>query len=323
MSYAKREPFVPSPDTVIWRYMDALKFEDLLKTFDEHPKWQLDTGVGQTVYLNEPGRLWFSHPYSFEDDKEGCYPDANQDPYAYFDRMAERDGLSPEEAAERKARCLANDVAPLHDCIFFMAQMHGISCWHANDRESAAMWRDFVSTRNGVAICSTCKDVERSLLNACASPARQAKPRLCAPGYVDYTKYCLPQAGYSGLLSIVQEIHSHENEVRFFAKSPQLAAIPTTFSVPIPLTPDTWPDLKEKFQAKVPDFVKECNKKSKSAYLALRQADPKGFRLPVSLDDLIVEVVVKPGCETNYENAVRELLNNVGLTGKRVRRSSF
>ena len=41
-----------------------------------------------------------------------------------------------------------------------------ISCWHENDRESVAMWKLYVSGREGVALKTTAGRLERVLTNS-------------------------------------------------------------------------------------------------------------------------------------------------------------
>ena len=313
MTYLKRDPAIPSPDTVIWRYMDDWKFEDLLKTFADQKQWNPPKPGTRSVYYNDPGQLWFGFPGSFGDEKEGHYPDVNKDPATYCDRMAQHMGLSDVEANERKLRFLSTDTSTLHDCIFYIAQLCGVSCWHANDSESSQMWKDFVAEKNGVAIRSTCQRVEHALAYAHNSPARRASPALCAVGYVDYADYWLPADGYSGLLSLVQESYSHESEVRFFAKSVALAAIPSTVTTPMPFDPSAWPRIRDELKKKLPEFVAEYTEKVRSAYIQMRTSGSDGFRLPVSLPDLFSDVVLKPGCSPEYEATVTEQLRQAGL----------
>ena len=89
--------------------------------------------------------------------------------------MAIIQGLSLEEAARRKRSFLAADTEALKYCVLSMAQVCGVSCWHANSGESAQMWEDFVVEKNGVAIRTTCGQLEHALAYAHNSPGRHAK----------------------------------------------------------------------------------------------------------------------------------------------------
>jgi hypothetical protein len=319
MSYLQREPFIPTPDTVIWRYMDDWKFEDMLGRFSEHDQWRPPEPGARTVYFNDPGQLWFGFPGSFGDRKEGSFPDPNEDPAEYCDHMAAHMGLSEEEAQRRKQRFLASDTAPLRDGAFFMAQTCGVSCWHANSSESADMW-DFVAERNGVAIRSTCQQVGHALAFAHNSPARRASPSVCAVGYVDHCDFFLPRDGFRGLLSIVQESYSYEDEVRFVAKSAILAAIPAKITVPMTLDPATWTMADDQKNA---DYIAEVAEHARQAYSRLRATGAEGFRLPVSLSALFSEIILKPGCDPDYHDDVHHLLQQAGCQHVAVAPSSL
>lgn len=323
MSFSKREPFVPAPDTVIWRYMDDWKFEDLLKRFSEHDQWIPQKLGTRTVYFNDPGQLWFGFPGSFGDDKEGHFPDANEDPSTYCDRIAAHVGLSTDEAQRRKDRFLAADTVSLRDGAFFMAQMCGVSCWHASPAESADMWRDFVATQNGVAVRATCQQVENALAFVHISPARWASPSVGAVGYVDHADYFLPYDGWRALLAIVQESYSYENEVRFVAKSSALAALPTSISVSVPLDPTSWTAANEEWSQNKADYLHDVADQARQAYAQQRATQAEGFRLPVSLPALLSEVVLKPGCNPDYESTVHQLLRQAGCQHVTVTHSSL
>jgi hypothetical protein len=237
--------------------------------------------------------------------------------------MAAHMQLEEEEAQRRKERFLSADTAAIRDGIFFMAQLCGVSCWTASEVESGAMWNDFVASKNGVAIRSTCQQVEHALAFAHNSPARRASPSVGAVGYVDHSDYFLPYDGFRGLLSIVQESYSYENEVRFIAKSATLASIPTKITVPMRLDPATWNAAEEGWTQKKADYITEVAEQSRQAYSNLRASNCEGFRLPVSLSGLFSEVVLKPGCDPGYGDTVRELLQQGGCRHVNVSHSTL
>jgi len=323
MGFARTTPASRDPDAIVWRYMDDWKFEDLLKRFSEHDRWQPAKVGTRTVHFNDPGQLWFGFSGSFGDSAEGTFPDPNEDPEKYCDRMAAHMGLSQDEAKDRKKRLLAADTKTIQDGIFFMAQLCGVSCWCANDSESKTMWNDFVAAKNGVAIRSTCGRVERSLKDARASPAKKASPSVCAVGYVDHANYFLPSDGFRGLLSIVQESWSHENEVRFVAKSPALAAIPTRISTALPSDPTKWSATIESVAAEKEKYLADITAQARKALAEHRQSGEEGFHLPIVLSDFMLEVVIKPGSTSEYETTVQDHLRVSGCAQVPVRRSSL
>ena len=234
-----RNPSQPKSSTVIWRYMDDRKFESFLMKFSEHKQWE-EMSRGKTVQFNAPGQLWFSYPWTFGDRLEGSLPEANKHPEEYCDRMAALMKLPPEEAARRKQLFLVANMSALHDCILSMAQICGVSCWHENKVEFKDMWDVFVKNTNGVAVKTTVGQMEHALAHAHNSPRSKAQPSVCAVGYVDHTKYILPKDGYRNLLGIIQSDFSYENELRFVAKSPDLAQVPTRIARPMPDNPADW-----------------------------------------------------------------------------------
>jgi hypothetical protein len=317
MKYTPSDPAPPNPETVIWRYIDHWKFKDLLQRFTEHDHWQTPKPGTRTVYYNDPGQLWFGFPSSFGDFKEGTFPAVNEDPETYCDRMADLLHLSPEEAKDRKDRFLAADTKSIRDCNRDMARLCGVSCWTARDTESRTMWDDFVGSRNGVAIRSTCQNLERALSYASCLAMQRATPSICEVAYVDHENYMLQYDGYRGLLSIVQQCHSHEKEVRLVCKSPALAAITIPDRMKISVSDPTDPMMVTAAK------IQRLNEIASDVSQACRELKAEGFHLPISLDDLLSEVVLKPGCTADYESTVREQLKQAGCSNTTVRFSSL
>jgi hypothetical protein len=109
----------PPEDTIVWRYMDLAKLLTLLDNTS----------------------LYFTRIDKFEDPYEGTLS---------FGTMsmirAEAETIEPDrrglflETVEQIAR---------------MPLSVGVNCWHANPHESAAMWRLYVKSNEGVAVQST------------------------------------------------------------------------------------------------------------------------------------------------------------------------
>jgi hypothetical protein len=60
-----------------------------------------------------------------------------------------------------------------------------LNCWHQNDHESAAMWRLYLKSEDGVAVQSTLERLERAF-------ADDEQVRVAAVKYVDYERDCIP-----------------------------------------------------------------------------------------------------------------------------------
>lgn len=113
----------PSDDTRLWRYMDFPKFFSIL----------------------ESCCLFFPRITSLDDPFEGYAPrptieDLRRIPH----------GLSEEERLRRfdEGKHSINLFNKTHNLLC-------VSCWHANPVESAAMWKLYLQSAEGVAICSS------------------------------------------------------------------------------------------------------------------------------------------------------------------------
>ena len=313
----------PEDDVVIWRYLSDWKFRQLLGTFAQHDKWQATTGKN-VIQRNEPGQLWFSYPWTFGDDLEGTMPEANKDPVAYCDEMAKRLLLDPEEAERRKKFFLSFDTKTLQECVLSMSRICGVSCWHKNQSESQDMWDVFVPEQNGVAVRTTVGQLLNGLGYAHNSPNRLAQPSLCSIEYVDHKSYFLPSDGFRSLLGIIQADYSYENEIRLIVKSPRLAALPTKISRQISMDPQEWQQaFRPLSQPEKEEFIKEYGDKCSSAYRELKSKSEKGLNLPVKLEGLLDEVVIKVGATDEFSKEVADTLHAVGLSEVSVRESSI
>src|SRR4051812_28068783 len=98
------DPFAPDPDTVIWRFMENLQFDDLLAPFEEQGEWKAAPSLRGPRYTLYPGNLWFAYPSYVGDDLEGKMPDINANTELYLDRAARFLQLSPRDAAAFRER---------------------------------------------------------------------------------------------------------------------------------------------------------------------------------------------------------------------------
>jgi hypothetical protein len=102
------EPFVPEPDTVIWRFMNDDKFVDLLRRFSEHADWTPQK-LGKTRFVQPPGNLWLAYPSSFEDPLEGTHTAISEKPQEYIERLIAFMGLQSAAADALRKRYLTSD----------------------------------------------------------------------------------------------------------------------------------------------------------------------------------------------------------------------
>lgn len=328
MTDERSMPRPPADNAILWRYLTESKFDRLLRTFSEQHLWEsrCDGPPPTKVYCqpSDHGSLWFALPDAFADSQEGTFPVLNESPEDYCRMMAIAKGLSDEEAADRLRRFLSADTESLRCAVKTMARLCGVSCWHENDRESQQMWEDYVGCDDGVAIRTTCQRLETAVATAHGSVAAQAKPSVCAVGYVDFDTFFLPQDGYRSLLALKGEGFRHENEIRMVAKSPWFAAIPLDVRKAIPVNPAEWEGSVGRFHNEEKEnSIKKIAQECKLALHEIRAKASKGFTLPVDLKTLCAGVVLKPDASDEYRQAVMTRLEAKGIDISNVEKSAL
>jgi hypothetical protein len=118
----------------IWRYMDLSKFEALL----------------------ERRALFFCRSDRFDDRFEGSYPSGAAIEAALPQMIA--DAASDPSLRERiqGAKQAINWRKQIREAVL-------VSCWHINDHESAAMWKQYVPSNKGISIRSTVRRLTDAL----------------------------------------------------------------------------------------------------------------------------------------------------------------
>ena len=123
--YESDNPFtIPHPETIVWRYLDWFKFEDVV--------------VNRRLYFRRADRL--------NDQMEGRFSEANrQFQTALWQRFnqAYRIRQDPEQEAQ------INES--IRHRVF-------INCWHVNANESARMWKLYTKSADSVVVRSQCSD---------------------------------------------------------------------------------------------------------------------------------------------------------------------
>lgn len=187
---------IPCPDdTVVWRYMDFCKYKSLLET----------------------RCLFFCRADRFADPFEGSIPKLEYDFRFEEQQQAEQFfGWSHDPEHIKKH---IEDKANVHrqDKIFTV-----VNCWHINNLENDAMWKLYLKDNEGVAIRTTKKRLEKSLVDA-MEPILISKIR-----YIDYlTDYWFdkdkfPHRGYNFFTPLIhkRKEFSHEQELRLFYQVP-------------------------------------------------------------------------------------------------------
>lgn len=193
--YHPKEVSVPKKDTLLWRYQDFPKFVSLL----------------------DSGTLFFTRADNFEDTFEGARG-------FYFQKDAIYESMKLEFSLKAKSLLLKKGKDnPTDEEIDFMTMAESkkfiklqeqkrkdyfVSCWHANERESEAMWKLYISAKNqGVAIQTT---MER----LCYSIGKTG----FEVGNVNYISYEEPLRVNDVPIWYKRTAFKHENEVRAIFK---------------------------------------------------------------------------------------------------------
>jgi len=148
----KEHPVFEKPENdeaKIWRYMDFTKFVSLL----------------------DKSALFFSRADKLDDPFEGSYSKANVK-------------LRPQMYKDKIPPDVLKHLTEFHK---LFVKYTIINCWHLNEYESAAMWKLYLKSNEGIAVRSTFNRLKVSF---------EAEKRVIFIGkvqYIDYEKDWLPE----------------------------------------------------------------------------------------------------------------------------------
>ena len=172
--YQEHERFIiPQEHMKLWRYMDLSKF----------------------IYLLS-GKLFFSRMNKFEDNFEVTYPKYNLEmrPVVYK-------GILDDVQVQN----LSNSLEKISEKIKMKSYA---CCWHINDYESAAMWKLYLSSNEGIAIQTNVSKLIESL-------KQEVKHIYIGKvNYIDYNSEYLPEDNLLNLLLYKRKSFEHERELR-------------------------------------------------------------------------------------------------------------
>ncbi|MCJ7632894.1 DUF2971 domain-containing protein [Candidatus Bathyarchaeota archaeon] len=174
-------PVFVQPDNVhikVWRYMD---FTNLVSLLDSR-------------------HLFFTRADRLEDPFEGSWPRIN-----VVARQHVPDDISP-EARDGFVKTMAS----MGDINKRWPKYNAINCWHMNEHESAAMWRLYLKSDEGVAIQPTYHRLRSALTD-------DEKIHLGVVKYIDYETEWIDVGNMLNMLSPFvhkRKSFEHEREVR-------------------------------------------------------------------------------------------------------------
>lgn len=320
MSSPVPDPPAPVDDIVLWRYLPHGYFEKLLDPRPALHDWDIvSDGDAYPASWSSFGSLWFAGPDLYRrkdielggDPREGTFPTFNLDDEEVCRLGAERMGLNPEEAAERKVKYNTLNHDWIRGTKSLLTRLCGVTCWHHNTDENPSMWLGYVGDEPGVVVKTTMNNLEKSIINqpivvherATVSSEVQAgskflrairiaSPTFAFAKYIDFGEVFEPNDGYRAVLRLKGNGFRHQNEVRGIARSPFLEDMSNN-------------RLASLLEADV------------AAYLL----KSPGFNLSVNLEMLLGVVRVSPKAGDNYLKQVQELVAAKGLRGLQVRHS--
>lgn len=160
----------------VWRYMDLPKLVSIL----------------------DKQSLFFTRGDLFSDTFEGSYPRLN---------VLGRSQIPPGIAAQDIPK-FQQAMASLEKVNKLWPKHIGISCWHLNNHESAAMWQLYLQSNEGVAIQSTYKKLKDSFSVAAEDIS------LGVINYIDYETDYFDPGNMLNPFVHKRKSFEHEKEVR-------------------------------------------------------------------------------------------------------------
>ena len=176
--YQQHDNFIPPANSnqKIWRYIDITKFLDLLNS----------------------NSLFFTRTDLFEDIFEGSLTKKSVEVRTRFYEQLDKESEVPTdytpEFFKRYNSSLKYEVA--------------LNCWHMNDFESAAMWRLYLKSNEGIAIQST-----YARLLSCFSDT-EIPIYIGKVKYIDYDSHFIDIGNLLSPFLHKRRSFEHENELR-------------------------------------------------------------------------------------------------------------
>lgn len=163
--------FPPAQNCTIWRYLDFTKLISLLET----------------------RQLYFPRADQFEDPYEGAWSN---------------EGVRQLRNSKDSPELPPNVVEQFIQMTGHHRKEMFISCWNASEYESAAMWKLYLQSAEGVAVLST-SDRLASVMDACSY-----KGGISMVQYVDYDKTVIPFGNLFFPFVHKRLSFAHERELR-------------------------------------------------------------------------------------------------------------
>lgn len=159
----------------VWRYMDFTKFVSLL----------------------DSRRLYFTRADKFDDPFEGSWPKIN---------VAARQQL-PDNIPPEARDSFIKAMTSMAEINRNWPRFNAINCWHMNEHESAAMWKLYLKSDEGISIQSTYLKLKESFID-------DEKIFLGVTKYIDYDTEWIDGGNMLSPFMYKRKSFEHEREVR-------------------------------------------------------------------------------------------------------------
>lgn len=179
----------------------------------------------------------------------------------------------------------------------------GINCWHANDTENAAMWKVYLSSKDGIAIKSKIKNLKDSFYSN--------DEDVIFIGDIQYNDYEFNdiQMNYAEYLDTVVELANEGNNL---SDSDILNKLAKHY-YPLILS-----KRKEFEYGKEIRLISPINQKTK-----IKRLKNAGKFVNVDLDILIDEIVISPSSDLWYVDLVKDVVKSYNLVNKKTYQSKI
>jgi hypothetical protein len=159
----------------VWRYMDFTKL----------------------VSLIDSRRLFFTRADNFDDPFEGSWPRIN-----VLAREKIPDGI-PAEGRDAFAKAMAS----MGEFNKRWPKYNAVNCWHMNEHESAAMWKLYLKSDEGIAVQSTYEKFRAAITD-------DEKVFIGVVKYIDYEREWIDAGNLLTPFLHKRKSFEHEREVR-------------------------------------------------------------------------------------------------------------
>lgn len=248
-------------------------YDDLYKVNDNPIVWRY-MGKSKFESLLKDKAIFFAKPNAFIDPLEGSY--------SIWDVEHGDERVLPREFVRK------------------VQEFAGISCWHMNEHESAAMWDLYLNSKDGIAI----KTNYENLVNS----TEDLRYRIFAGKvqYIDFRKDMTSRNIYDTLF-FKRKSFSHENELRLLIVASRYHEL--------------W--LEKYFESKGIPYYEWGERMEKLEVESYEFSHDTGNLISCNLDKLIDEIYVSPKSSPEFVEQVKQMVEEHGLSHKKVVQSDL